>query len=219
MPTEKWSASVLVVEDDPDYCQLLNEAFVEAGFRTLLAGNGERALEILRTESVDLVVSDFIMPEINGLELCRLLGEDMRPSRPKVILYSCNHDNVFRRKARELGAIEYLPKTDDTESLVRQVCQLAGLAGTSTPGAASADWSSEDRLRTVARNAEQLKTFMDSLLDFTRILALSGEQTPATKLAWDAVQRTGVDIRKILNEMESLTGEGAPQVQAELGSR
>ena len=124
MPTEKRGGAVLLVEDDPDYCQLLNEAFVDAGFRTLQATNGERALEILRTESVDLVVSDFVMPEVNGLELCRLMNEDPSLSNLRVILYSCNADHVFRRKARELGAIDYLPKTDDTASLVQQVCDL-----------------------------------------------------------------------------------------------
>ncbi len=214
MPTDKRGGSVLVVEDDPDYSQLLNEAFIDAGFHTLLANNGERALEILRTEAVDLVVSDFIMPEVNGLELCRLMSEDPRLSNLRVILYSCNSDHAFRRKARELGAIDYLPKTDDTASLVQQVCDLAGLPG--KPAAAvlpppPGDWTDQGRLRMVARQTGQLKALLDSLLDFTRIVSLSDNLSPAAQLAWEATQRTGLDIQKVLGEMDDLTAkEPAP---------
>ncbi len=208
MPTEKRGGSVLLVEDDPDYTQLLNEAFVDAGFRTLLADNGQRALEILRTEAVDLVVSDFIMPELNGLELCRLMNDDPRLSKLRVILYSCNADHAFRRKARELGALDYLPKTDDTASLVQQVCDLAGLLG--KPAAAAlppqpGESTNEGRLREVARQTGQLKALLDSLLDFARIVALSDNPSPAAKLAWESTQRTGLDIRKVLDEMDDLT--------------
>ena len=210
MQTEKRRGAVLLVEDDPDYCQLLNEAFVEAGFHTLLANNGERALEILRTEAVDVVVSDFIMPEVNGLELCRLMNDDARLANLKVILYSCNADHAFRRKARELGAIDYLPKTDDTVSLVQQVCDLAGLLRTPAPAVlppGPGEVTGGDRLRTVARHTEQLKALLDSLLDFTRIVALSDNLPPAAKLAWEAAQRTGLDIRRILDEMDDLTAD------------
>jgi DNA-binding response OmpR family regulator len=212
------------VEDDPDYRQLLSEAFLEAGFRTLLASNGEQALDTLRAEPVDLVVSDFIMPELNGLELCRLLAEDVRLSKLKVILYSCNTDQNFRRKARDLGAIDYLPKTDDTESLVRQVCQLAGMAATATAAAVGAarngDQIPDDRLRSLAQQASRLKVLFDSLQDFTRILALGEQQTPAARLAWEAVQRTGAEIRRILEEMEAVSAAPPPQTRtSEMVSR
>ena len=150
MPAENPRTSVLVVEDDPDYCQLLNEAFSEAGFRTLVASNGERALQILRQEPIDLVVSDFIMPELNGLELCRLLGDDLRLSRLKVILYSCNTDSTFRRRARELGALDYLPKSYDTDSLVRQICSLAGITAGSQPSTAPREADSSRCTRLVS---------------------------------------------------------------------
>jgi len=215
MPKERERASVLLVEDDRDYSQLLREAFMDAGFRTLHADNGERALEILRKEPIDLVVSDFIMPELNGLELCRLVAQDIRLSKLKVILYSCNEDNTFRTKARELGALEYLPKTDDTEQLVRAVCELSGLDAAPAAAAPAATTGtgpdSEQRLRLVAQSAGQLKVLFGNMLDFGRILALSGEQTPASELAWEAMQRTGTDIQKVLTELEAVPANSSPQ--------
>ena len=210
MPTEKRGGSVLLVEDDPDYCQLLNEAFVEAGFHTIIANNGERALEILRTQTVDLVVSDFIMPEVNGLELCRLMNEDQRLEKPKVILYSCNADQAFRRKARDLGALDYLSKTDDTGSLVQQVCNLAGMVGQPSIAVLPpqlVESTDQGRLRAVASQTVQLQALVGSLLDFARIVALSGDLSPAAKLAWEATERTGVDIRKVLEQIGDVTAD------------
>jgi CheY-like chemotaxis protein len=212
MAMERRRASVLLVEDDPDYLQLLDEAFRESGFHTLTASNGERALEILREAPVDLVVSDFVMPELNGLELCRILGADERASKARVILYSCNTDATFRRKARDLGALDYLAKTDDADALVRQICETAGLAAEPARRSSGAD-DVQDRLRSIAHTAEHSKALLDSLLDFTRILAMSDQQTPATRLAWDSVQRTGSDLRRLLEELEAAAEN--PQVRPE----
>ncbi len=189
--------SVLLVEDDRDYCSLLRQAFAEAGFRTVLADNGEQALQLLRHEPVDLVVSDFIMPEINGLELCRLVNNDVELSRIKVVLYSCNPDVTFRKRARELGALDYLPKTDDTQTLVRQICELAGLAHLQE--AVQAPSSGPPKRRDPVR---EISTLCDNLLDFLRI-ALLGEPSPTVRLACEAAQRTAADIKREIEELRN----------------
>ncbi len=213
--------SILLVEDDQDYSHLLNEAFTEAGFRILRAENGERALELLRQEPVDLVVSDFIMPELNGLELCRLLNNDMRLSKVKVVLYSCNADSTFRQKARELGALDYLLKTDANE-LVRQICDLAGFngrsqaqpsahgnfAGDPSPSSLSPkELSLGDLQRLVAVQAGQLRVLFDNFCDFVQIAVPAEPASPAVRLAWVASQRTGNEIKRLLQEMEKQVQE------------
>ena len=118
--------TVLLVEDDPDYACLLQESFAEAGFDTLQAINGDKALQLIRKQKVDLVVSDFMMPELNGLELCRVLSGEIHGAELRVVLYSANTDPKFRAHARELGAVDYLPRTEDTEGLVGRICALVG---------------------------------------------------------------------------------------------
>lgn len=195
--------SVLLVEDDPDYSDLLHQAFLEAGFRILQADNGERALQVLRTEPVDLVVSDFIMPELNGLELCRLLNNDLQFSRVKVVLYSCNADIAFRRRARELGALDYLLKTDDTRAMVQQVCELAGLDGKAAEPETPTDAPSkpEEILRSVAGRAEELGILLDNFLDFVKIAVPAEPPTPGMRVAWDAAQRTSGEIKRLLGQI------------------
>ncbi|HYM11313.1 MAG TPA: response regulator [Bryobacterales bacterium] len=119
--------SILVVEDDPDYNALLHEAFVEAGFPTQQADNGRKAFDLLRETPVDLVVSDFILPELDGLELCRLVHDEAQLSKVKVVVYSGHPYAGLSQDARASGALDYLPKTADTQAMVEQICELAGI--------------------------------------------------------------------------------------------
>lgn len=206
MPQANSAKSVLVVEDDRDYSHLLRTAFGDAGFRTLEAENGQAALQVLRRESVDLVVSDFIMPELNGIELCRLVNSDLDLSRIKVVLYSCNVDPAFRQKARSLGAIEYLPKAPDAGQFVEQICELAGIqvghAQTpAKPAASPAACGHRDLLLSVAADTSQLRALLDGLYSFVQIAALPESVPTAARLAWEAAQRSASDIQRLLDEM------------------
>ena len=192
--------SVLVVEDDPIYLELRQEAFSDAGFRTLHADNGEKALAVLRRENVDLVVSDFIMPEVNGLELCRLVTGDLQFAGLKIILYSCNTDSAFRRRAREMGAIDYLPKSEDAAALVRQICQMAGI-GVADPATASGEPSPLPP--PAVSEAVQLRLLFDNFLDLIRIAALAEHASEPARVAWESAQRNSEEIRRLLRELEN----------------
>lgn len=199
--------SVLLVEDDPNYNDLLRESFDEAGFRTFQANNGEKALQLLRSEVVDLVVSDFIMPELNGLELCRLMGSDSRLAKIKVVLYSCNTDGVFRRKAREFGALEYLTKTDNTTELVDQICELAGLDKKREQPATPPESISrqQEMRRAFAKSVSQIQVLADNQINLLQIATLSGPLPDATRLALESAVHIGREIKGLLAEMERAT--------------
>jgi DNA-binding response OmpR family regulator len=207
--------TVLLVEDDPDYAGLLRDAFADAGFQTLEAVNGEKALQLLRDQRVDLVISDFMMPELNGLELCRLLSEHMQTANLKMILYSCNTDPTFRRKARELGALEYLPKSENAEEFVEQICRLAGWIEKQEAAAEAGRPGLEESVRLAATHTEQLDSLLARLLDFLRIAALSGELPDPTRMALEAAERTGGDLRRTLAELEKVLHSPAPEAEAE----
>jgi CheY-like chemotaxis protein len=133
--------SILVVDDDPDYNTLLHEAFAEAGFVTQRAGDGRQAFELLQTGPVDLVVADFILPEMDGLELCRLVRSDAQLSQVKVVLYSGHPYAGLRQDARASGALDYLPKSFDTQGLVEQVCEIAGVRERAASAGPSGPWT------------------------------------------------------------------------------
>jgi len=64
---------VLIVDDDPKVCETLDRYLAHAGFATASALDGRRALDAVRTFAPDLVVLDVMLPELDGLEVCRTL--------------------------------------------------------------------------------------------------------------------------------------------------
>ena len=66
-------ATVLIVNDVQMQLDLLRDLLEPEGYKILVAQDGQRALEITRTVRIDIIISDVVMPEMNGMELCRRL--------------------------------------------------------------------------------------------------------------------------------------------------
>jgi response regulator of citrate/malate metabolism len=108
---------VLVVEDDP-MVAYLNQRYIDSvgGFTVVKnVGDGETALEILRQESIDLVILDIYMPKINGLELLEEIRK--RFLQVDVILVTAAKELEVIDKALKLGAVDYLIKPFKFERL------------------------------------------------------------------------------------------------------
>src|SRR5258706_3488886 len=69
-------ATVLIVNDDQMQLDLLRDLLEPEGYKVFVAQNGLRALEITRTIRIEIIISDVVMPEMNGMELCRRLKKD-----------------------------------------------------------------------------------------------------------------------------------------------
>lgn len=112
-------AAILVVDDEEPVRALLVNVFEEDGYRVLEASNGREALAVLEGEAVDLVLSDVMMPGIDGYELCRQLKARPVTRRIPVILMSAR----VQWDGAEAGADATIAKPfvlDDLEALVRR---------------------------------------------------------------------------------------------------
>lgn len=105
----KYPYTVLIVEDDDEVRGFL-EKELSANFRILTAANGKVALRILQDEDVSLVLSDVMMPEINGFELCRSIKTDLSTSHIPVILLTALSDERQRMYGISGGADGYIQK-------------------------------------------------------------------------------------------------------------
>jgi CheY-like chemotaxis protein len=101
--------SLLITDDDPGYRETLRVVFEPRGFRTILAGDGEEALRIVRSQTVHLVLLDMHMPRLTGLETLRLLKE-FRAMLPCILL-SAQLDDLIIEQARRAHADFVLAKT------------------------------------------------------------------------------------------------------------
>jgi len=117
--------SVLIVEDNSDMQNYLH-SLLDSEYECLVAGNGRDGLELAFEQVPDLVVSDVMMPEMDGYQLTQALKEDQRTSHIPIIMLTARSDQESRLKGLREHADDYLVKPfDDEELLLRISNQLA----------------------------------------------------------------------------------------------
>jgi len=119
----KFPHTLLVVDDNPDITSLL-ETILSDRYTILKASEGKRALEILEEERIDLVVSDVLMPDMDGLTLCRKIKENIQTSHIPVILLTAMAEMENRIEGLQVGADSYIPKPFHPDHLFVRIEKL-----------------------------------------------------------------------------------------------
>ncbi|HJR41209.1 MAG TPA: ATP-binding protein [Gemmatimonadaceae bacterium] len=112
---------ILIVEDSPTQATLLASLLEQAGHEIVVATDGEAALELVRTEPLDLVMSDIIMPGISGYEVCRRIKLELGKTDLPVVLLTGLSDPLDIVRGLESGADNYITKPYEPEHLVSRV--------------------------------------------------------------------------------------------------
>jgi DNA-binding NtrC family response regulator len=115
-------ATILIVDDDRALRESLAETVAGLGHRPLCAASGQEALALLERETVDAVLLDLRMPEMDGIEVLRRLGEN--PKRPPVVILTAFASAANTIEAMRLGAFDHLTKPigrDDLDALLQRV--------------------------------------------------------------------------------------------------
>lgn len=101
--------TILLVDDNKEMVDYLKNNF-KSKYITLTAGNGEEALAILKEQKVDIVLSDVMMPGIDGIKLCELIKKNMQTCHIPVILLSAKGSIEAQTAGIRIGADDYIPK-------------------------------------------------------------------------------------------------------------
>jgi DNA-binding response OmpR family regulator len=116
--------SVLVVDDDPVILRLLQVNFELEGIGVELAVDGEEGLQRVHADPPDLVISDIMMPKVNGLELLAALRSSPDTAALPVILLSAKAQVADVQRGLELGADDYITKPFDPLELIDRVYKV-----------------------------------------------------------------------------------------------
>lgn len=119
--------TVLVVDDNQDMCEFIGTSLADR-YRVLTASDGEEALGVLRRETVSLVVSDVMMPVMDGLELCRRIKNDLQLSHIPVILLTAKTAGDSAMEGYEAGADDYMVKPFNIDMLKLRINKFIELA-------------------------------------------------------------------------------------------
>jgi two-component system, OmpR family, alkaline phosphatase synthesis response regulator PhoP len=112
---------ILVVEDEEDIVRLQTFHLEKEGYRVVSAGSGRQALEIAFAETPDLVILDIMLPEIDGLEVCRRLRANESTASVPVMILSARKEELDKVLGLELGADDYMIKPFSVRELVARV--------------------------------------------------------------------------------------------------
>ncbi|MGE4287190.1 MAG: two-component regulator propeller domain-containing protein [Salinivirgaceae bacterium] len=119
----KRKQTILIVDDNEDFRIFLHDNLQEF-FEVLEAENGKKALEICLEQIPDMVISDVMMPELDGYELCKAMKSDVRSSHIPVILLTARTANEHIVQGLETGADEYITKPFNLDILLLRINKL-----------------------------------------------------------------------------------------------
>lgn len=108
--------SILIVDDNPDILSFLDD-HLSNQYHVVKAINGVVAMDILKNEHIDLIISDIMMPEMDGIELCRYIKSDASLNSIPLILLTAKNDMSSKLEGLTLGADDYVTKPFNMEEL------------------------------------------------------------------------------------------------------
>ncbi|MBD3386238.1 diguanylate cyclase [candidate division KSB1 bacterium] len=117
-------AKILVVDDIPVNVQLLETHLISAGYNTMVANNGEEALEKVKQDEPDLILLDVMMPKMDGFETCKKLKNSQKTRHIPVIMVTALNEIADKIKGIESGADEFITKPFNKMELLARVKSL-----------------------------------------------------------------------------------------------
>ena len=123
-------SKVLVVDDDPSIVELVRLYLEREGYRVLVAYDGLEALELARQQQPDLIVLDLLLPEVDGLDVCRILQTE---SDVPIIMLTAKTAEEDKLVGLRLGADDYVTKPFSPRELVARVQAVLRRVGKESP--------------------------------------------------------------------------------------
>lgn len=112
------SEKILIVDDDTNICELLRIYLQKEGFETVIANDGETAVNMFREENPDITLLDIMLPGIDGWQVCR---EIRKSSNKPIIMITAKGETFDKVLGLELGADDYIVKPFETKEVVARI--------------------------------------------------------------------------------------------------
>lgn len=112
---------IMIVDDEKDIVKMLEYNLKKEGYRTISAYDGEDALEIIKKDHPDLVLLDLMLPEMDGLEVCKKIKQDDLTSGISVIMLTAKSQESDKIVGLELGADDYVTKPFSPRELMARI--------------------------------------------------------------------------------------------------
>ena len=166
-------SKILIVDDEKNIVEAVRYNLDKEGFRTLVAYDGAKALEVARRELPDLVILDWMLPEVEGLEVCRILKHDPKTRPVPIIMLTVKSGETDKVLGLEMGADDYVTKPFSPRELIARVKAMLRRAQAPAPaevfqiGELRVDWGKHlvslkgKRVELTSKEFELLRTLLE----------------------------------------------------------
>ena len=115
---------ILVVDDEPDIIQFIDYNLTKEGFKVLSANNGLQAIEVAKIEKPDLIILDILIPEMDGIEVCRRLRLDTEFDNTLITFLTARNEDYSQIAALDVGGDDYITKPIRPRILISRIKAL-----------------------------------------------------------------------------------------------
>ncbi len=115
---------ILVVDDEPVLVETIDYNLKQAGYQVITAADGASALEAARRETPDLIILDIMLPEMDGLEVCRQLRRESNTATTPIMMLTAKGDEIDKVVGLEVGADDYVTKPFGRRELLARIRAL-----------------------------------------------------------------------------------------------
>ncbi|KST66554.1 response regulator [Mastigocoleus testarum] len=113
--------TILVVEDSPSELELMSHYLQESGYKVLKATGAKEAIEKIKVEEPTVIITDLVMPDMSGFELCRYLKKNPDTQEVPIVVCSSKNKEIDRLWAMRQGAKAYVTKPYTRDQLLRAI--------------------------------------------------------------------------------------------------
>lgn len=204
------AARVLVIDDSPTIVRVVQLVLTKAGFAVEAAADGEAGLAAARAHRPDLILLDFVMPKMNGYQVCRELAADAALRDVPVVLMSAKGDQVGERFVKVMGIVDYITKPFSPEAITavvqHTVAKYQGGEAPRTDAVAAADLADGGAGR--GRALAALRGLLTEVVA-TRVAALFALADAAGDAGGDRDARVPTDATAIADTVRSALDDDA----------
>jgi len=208
---------ILVVDDVQENLQLLISMLNKKGYRISFANSGKQALERIKNIKPDLILLDLMMPELNGIEVCKRLKANQETREIPIIFITANHEQNKLLQAFEVGAVDYIKKPIKEAEILARVKNHLELKKTKDELKLARETAEEaTRLKSqfIANISHEIRTPMNAILGMTEML-LNMQLTPEQLDCVETINSGGEHLLNMLNNLLDFSKLEAQEMQLE----
>ena len=118
------NANILIADDEPNQLELMSFNLSNAGYSIIKAANGKEAIELIENHSPDLIILDWMMPKMSGIDVCRTLRSRSETKQIPIIILSARSEDSDKSLGLDTGADDYISKPFSPKELISRVNAL-----------------------------------------------------------------------------------------------